>query len=64
MTRELFEPIYKAREFLAARDAEVAKAAFIAGVEARRSAIINDVQANIKAEQYANKLRQQAKGGE
>ena len=47
---------------LTEHDTEVAKAAFIAGVEARRIAMLSDAGANIKAEQYANQLRQAAKG--
>ena len=50
------------QQHLAAHDAEVAKAAFIAGVEARRIALLNDEQAAIKSDQYAAQLR--AKVGE
>lgn len=47
-------------EFASALAAEAGRAGFLAGVEARRIALLNDEQADIKANQYADSIR---KGG-
>jgi FtsZ-binding cell division protein ZapB len=49
--------------YLAERDAEVAKAAFIAGVHSRSCEYMTPQQTKEEANEYANQLRQQAKGG-
>jgi chorismate mutase len=64
MAKRCMDEISDKQSRIVAHDAEIAKAAFIAGVYFRSGNSVHEADLDGLAEQYANQLCQQAKGGE